>query len=416
VAVALPAGATAATKGPPLRGLQLMQIVADTPFSEIDLQLGTARAAGANAVRLTVEWSLLEPDAAGVRDARYEAVVDHTVAGAAKRGMKVMFTMVGTPCWASAAPAQTRGACAPGPEREQSATYPPANPATFAAIAEFASRRWGARMAGFEVWNEPDQANELYFAGPDKVRRYAALLRSAYPAIKRGNPKVPVLGGAFVGKDGRFLQALYANGIKGSYDILSVHFYDLVLDALKDVRAVQKRNGDLKPLWLAEFGWTSCFPRITFQEGHNCVSRAIQGINLLDTFRALQDVSYIRGATIYAVRDTSQYEFGVLDLQSRRKPVFAALKKAFSARPGPVRPIALKLTRSGNRVVATGSGPAAGAYELDVFSGGTLRYRVAFRTDRSNRFTVKLPPQLGTRGLTVQVFQYFKPRRVTRRI
>jgi len=416
LAAMLPASAVAAAKGPPLRGLQLMQIFSYTAPSDIDLQLDTARGAGANVVRLTAEWSLLEPEAAGVRDERYRAILDHAVSAAARRGMRVMFTMVSTPCWASAAPAQVRGDCRPGPARDQAATYPPADPGAFARIAEFASARWGSRMAGFEVWNEPDQANQLYFAGPDKVRRYSALLRSAYPAIKRGNRNVQVLGGALVGKDGRFLQALYASGIKGSYDVLSVHFYDLVLDALKDVRAVQRRNGDRKPLWLAEFGWTSCFPRATFQDGHNCVSRGVQGTNLLDTFRALQGVSYVRGATIYAVRDTPQYEFGVLDQQSRPKPALRVLRRAFSSRPGRVRAIRLGLARQRGQVVATGSGSAGGAYELDVFQGRTLRYRVAFRLDRSNRFTVKLPAQLGTRGLTVQVFQYFKPRPVVRRI
>lgn len=413
---ASPAAASAATKGPPLRGLQLMQIVEETPPEEIDFQLDTAKRAGANVVRLTADWSLLEPEGAGLRDAGYQAAVDHTVNGAAARGMKVMFTMVGTPCWASAAPEDVRGDCGSDLARSKASMYPPADPATFATIAEFASARWGARMAGFEVWNEPDQANQLYFAGPDKVRRYVQLLKAAYPAIKRGNRQVQVLGGAFVGKDGRFLQALYANGIKGSYDVLSVHFYDLVLDALKDVRVVQRRNGDKTPLWLAEFGWTSCYPRIKFQEGHNCVTRGVQATNLLDTFRALQRVSYVRGAIVYAIRDTSQYDFGIVDQGGKAKPVLNVLRKALSSRPGRVRRIALKLTRKGGKVVATGSGPAGGAYELDVFKANALRYRVAFRTDRNNRFSVVLPPQLGTRGLTVQVFQYFMRRPVVRRI
>ena len=52
------------------------------------------------------------------------------------------------------------------------------------------------RLAAIEGWNEPDQTNEEYLAGPEKPQRYAAILRAAYPAIKRANPNVPVLAGS----------------------------------------------------------------------------------------------------------------------------------------------------------------------------------------------------------------------------
>jgi hypothetical protein len=419
--VALVAGlqasaATAAGRGPALRGVTLVGIEPTTPTSDIDGQLLVIHRTRANMARLAIQWSALEPDRAGQIDARYLKVLDHTVAVAAQRGLKLAVVVSSSPCWASAAPPQERGGCASGAERYRASRYPPSNPADFARIAAFITSRWGSRLAAFEVWNEPDQSNELYFAGPDKVARYAALLRAAYPAIKRADARVPVLGGAFVGKDGRWLKALYAAGIKGSYDVLSVHFYDLVLDALKDVHALQLANGDTKPLWLGEFGWTSCAPRLKVQDGHVCVGRGAQATNLLDTMRALKTVSYLRGVMVYTVRDTSHYDFGLLDSAMRLKPAFGAVRRGFSSRPGRPRSIRLRLARSAGRVVASGSGPAAGAYELDVFQGRTLRYRVAFRTDRANRFRVVLPPQLGTRGLTVQVFQYFLRRPTTRRI
>ena len=48
---------------------------------------------------------------------------------------------------------------------------------------------------------------------------------------------MPVLAGSFVGGNGKWLQALYAAGIKGHYDALSVHFYDLhALGAEHDAR------------------------------------------------------------------------------------------------------------------------------------------------------------------------------------
>ena len=100
--------------------------------------------------------------------------------------------------------------------------------AHYAAFVALLAQRYGDQLAAIEVWNEPDQANEHYFAGPEKPQRYAAILRAAYPAIKQAAPSVPVLGGSLVGSNGLFLRALYAAGIKGYYDGLAVHFYNLV--------------------------------------------------------------------------------------------------------------------------------------------------------------------------------------------
>lgn len=407
-----PAGAVA--KGPALRGVQLLAIGQDTPVSQIDSQLNAAKRARANIVRIAVNWSELEPEAPGRIEPRYLAAVDRTITGAGRRGMKVMLTLGTTPCWASAAPEAVKQGCAAG-SRQGATRYPPADPADYARAARYAASRWGSRLGAFEVWNEPDQANELYFAGPDKVNRYAAILRAAYPAVKGAAPKVPVLGGALVGKDGRFLEALYQAGIKGSYDILSVHFYDLILDGLQTIRQVQKRNGDSKPLWLGEFGWSSCLPKER-QGPHICVSRRLQGQNLLDTMRALRTVGYVRGAIVFSVRDNDEFDFGVLDRSYRAKPALAALRKGFSRKPGRARRPTLRLSRSGGSVVAAGSGPAGGYYELDVLQGTVTRYRVAFRLDRDNRYRLVLPAQLGTSGLRVKVFQAFLRKVTTKRI
>lgn len=413
--LALGSSSASAASGPAVRAVQLVDVDGVTPLADVDLQLDAARRAGANATRLYLQWGDLELERQGAIDPGYLSVLDHTMGAAARRGLKVVLTIGYTPCWATTAPPAARGDCTTRRQRAEAGRYPPQRPADFARIAAFSAERWGPRLAGIEVWNEPDQSNELYFAGPDKVRRYAAILRAAYPAIKRADPKVPVLGGAFVGKDGRWLKALYAAGIKGSYDLLSVHFYDLVLDGIRQTRAVQRANGDRTPLWLGEFGWTSCAPRLQTQEGHECVSRGVQATNLLDTMRALETVSYVRGAVVFGVRDSPQFEFGLLDNLSRPKPALAALRRGFSARPGKPRPIRLRLTRSGNSVVASGSGPAGDALKLEVFQRGALRVRTVFRMTRDNRFRVVLPPALGTRGLRVRVFQQFLRRPVTRR-
>jgi hypothetical protein len=334
------------------------------------------------------------------------------MAAARASGVKVLLVVAGTPCWASTAPAADRGACTTDDERRKAAAYPPQDPQAFARVAAFLAGRYRTSLAAFEVWNEPDQANEFYFAGPDKPRRYAALLKAAYPALKRAAPQVPVLGGSLVGANGVFLKALYAAGIRGSYDGLSVHYYDLVLASLRAIRQVQRANGDAKPVWLAEYGWTSCLPART-QGGHNCVSRARQGANETDIVRALRRTSYVKAAVVYTLQDTAQYSFGVLDRAGARKPAFAALRGAFTT-ARPLRPVKLKLARVGGRLVASGSGPAGDALELDAFQAGALRLRVVFRLDREGRYRLVLPAAI-RRGTVVRVTQYWSGARAQRR-
>ena len=52
------------------------------------------------------------------------------------------------------------------------------DPATFAKMSSFLVARYQAGLAAYEVWNEPDQANENYWAGPNKVARYVALTKA----------------------------------------------------------------------------------------------------------------------------------------------------------------------------------------------------------------------------------------------
>ena len=53
-----------------------------------------------------------------------------------------------------------------------------------------------------------------------------------------------MLAGSLVGSNGAFLRALYAAGIKGYYNGLSVHFYNLTLASVRSIHEVQLANGD----------------------------------------------------------------------------------------------------------------------------------------------------------------------------
>jgi hypothetical protein len=330
--------------------------------------------------------------------------MDRLVSDAASAGIRVIMVVSSTPCWASAAPEALVKSCEPG-EPNDATDWPPLRPSDYASFVAYLARRYGTELAAIEIWNEPDQANEQYFAGPEKARRYAAVLRAAYEAIKYANPQVTVIGGSLVGSSGIFLRALYANGIKGYYDGLAVHYYTLTLASVRAIRAAQLANGDTKPLWLDEFGWSSCYPRRLVQYEQACVTESVQAANLRDTFRALARLHYIAAAASFKLADSTVDNFGVFTHAGVRKPSFAALSSAFTAPFGPIARPSLHLKRHGNHIVASVSATVGDYLQMEAFVHGILRFKALFVLDRFNHATITIPAVLGTSAMRVRVYE-----------
>jgi Cellulase (glycosyl hydrolase family 5) len=390
----------------PLGGMNIVGVDPGSSREAVDRAIAQAQALHAKVVRTEVPWSALEPEGPGEIDSPTLAFADRLVSDASADGIKVIMTVESSPCWASSAPASLLRVCKSKGTSKANA-WPPRDPADYAAFVAYLAKRYGTRLAAIEIWNEPDQANQLYFAGPEKPQRYAAILRAAYPAIKQANPNVPVLAGSLVGSNGAFLRDLYAAGIKGYYDGLSVHFYNLTLGALRSIHEVQLANGDSKPIWLNEFGWSSCWPRHRTQQEQACVTAQTQAGNLTNTFRSLAHTPYVAAAIVYKLQDSAQEEFGALSPSGTHKPAFAALSKVFTSPFGRVSPVTLSLRRRGGRVLASGSGPVGDYMGLEAFQGSVLRYRALFVLNRFNRYSIALPSVLGSSGLRVRVYQYW---------
>ena len=214
-----------------------------------------------------------------------------------------------------------------------------------------------------------------------------------------------MIAGSLVGSNGVFLRALYAAGIKGYYDGLAVHFYTLTLASLRQFRAVQLANGDTKPLWLDEFGWSSCWPRHKTQQEQACVTAKAQAANIANLYRSLAHTPYIAAEVLYKLQDAGGENFGVLNEKGARKPAFAALSRVLASPFGAPSPVTLSLRRQGGRVVASGSGPVGDYMQMEAFHGSTLRFRATFTLNRFNRYSIALPSVLGTSGLRVRVYQ-----------
>jgi hypothetical protein len=407
IAVAATAVAPTAAAMVPNYGVDISSLTVqmDSPV-QLYSDLDHAHQLHADIVRTEFQWRAFQPNGPGSLDPTATKIADEFFARARRLHIKVLLTLEGTPCWASSAPANLLAGCVstdPGPP---AASYPPADPGTYARFAAMLAARYGRDLAAIEIWNEPDHQDQYYFAGPDKPRHYAAILRATYPAIKHADRHIQVLAGSLVGANGAFLSALYANGVKGYYDAISVHYYDIVLGSIRAIRSTQLHHGDYKPIWLDEFGWTTCAPQST-QGGHACVTDRVQASDLSDVFAELSRASYVKGAVIYGLTDYAQYDFGLLTVNQRRKPAFGVVSRIFATHHARLAPVQIHSRIGGGRVTIYGSTPAGDAMELDASIGSSLRWKVTFDPNRFNRFTIRLPASLGTHGINVHVFQYW---------
>lgn len=389
----------------PLYGVNVTGIYAGESGAKIDAEVAAAESLHASVIRVELPWAQFQPQSASAFEARTVAAADRLVADASADKIQVIALLDRTPCWASTAPAAILRTCVVGRSIGAPYAWPPREAASFGAFAGWITQRYGYDLAAVEVWNEPDQSNQHYLAGPNKPQQYASLLRAAYPAVKQANSQVKVLAGSLVGSNGAFLKALYAAGIKGYYDGIAVHFYTLTLASLRAFREVQLANHDSTPLWLDEFGWSSCWPRLKVQQEQACVTESAQAKNVASMVHELAHAPYVAAAALYELQSSTVEDFGVLAANGRRKPSFYALAKALSSPLAPPTPVKLELRVHDGAVLATGSGPVGDYLRLEAFVHRALRYHAVFTLDRFNNYSLLLPVALGTKNLTVRVYQ-----------
>jgi hypothetical protein len=407
-AVLCSAGSAAAR---PTFGIQGLS-PSDSPAA-LQSRLDVAQRVGAKQLRIGVQWSRLQPASAEAYDQDYLAAVDRTMAGAAARNIKVVLFATATPCWASTAPASAKAQCSDTSTPYDVYRYPPSDPQTFARVSAFLVARYRANLAGYEVWNEPDQINENYWAGSDKVKRYVALVKATYRPVKLAAPEVPVLAGSFVGGNGKWLQAMYKAGIKGSYDGLAVHFYDLPLQSLSVTRKVQKANGDRTPQWLTEFGWNSCYRKggPAYRVQHRCITAAMQGTALRDLARAIHATTWLKSAILYQDQDeNADYRFGLFEPGGKPKPAYSVLSKLLHGKiTGRLARPSIRLRVHNGRLVASGHASIADVFQLTARQNGMLRYRATLRSDRNGAWKVTLPASFASSGLKVRIASLWSP-------
>jgi len=305
------------------------------------LQLEYAAILGAREVRTAIRWNQLEPNAQGAYDPAYLSEIDQVVGWANSLGIKPLFVVLGTPCWASSAPAAITQGCA---DTSAGDGYPPTDDRYFAEAMSLLAQRYGANVAGWEIWNEPNLG--YFWNSSDPAGDYVKLIQAAYPAIKQVS-SAPVLGGAVSLSDYDFVNALYADGIEGNFDALSIHPYSFndspltpgtlsyyggpassFSDGVPAVHDVMLRHGDSRQMWLTEFGWPT---------SSNGVDPATQATYVSEAYTQMQAWPYVQAGFYYELQDSgtdpadSQQNYGLLRNDGSQKPSAAAFQQMATA-------------------------------------------------------------------------------------
>lgn len=362
-------------------GVQTHLLWGDQDDADRERQLDRVRAAGAGMVRVDLGWASLEQDGKGRWNRWYLDKVDHVVSAAQERGIEVLFTFWETPCWASTAPAAKKQGCRGAWWERGVQRYPPADARDYGEALAFMVARYGDRVRAWELWNEPNHSQ--YFVSDDQAGEYAKLVRAAYPRAKAADPRSTILAGSLADADFDFTADLLDRGVGGNFDAWSVHPYSedrsplhpgvpgwTQLSFARGVPAVHEtllEHGERKPIWLTEFGWSTCTTRNS-NAWDNCVDEGVQATYLRQAFSKMRDWRYVPVGITFNLEDTSTDRsdrvdnYGLLASDGTPKPAYRALAGAaqtLAAGPRRARaPLSVRIFRRGRRAFVAGRLPA----------------------------------------------------------
>jgi hypothetical protein len=234
-----------------------------------------------------------------------------------------------------------------------SASGTPPDAARYAQFVGALAKRNGGRLEAIEIWNEQDESS-FWRPGGASPATYVDLLRRSYTAIKAADRSVQVVFGPVVGNNYGYLEEAYAAGAKGFFDVMAAHtdtacllngptsFYRdagriarFTFLGYRELRASMLANGDDKPIWLTEIGWSAA--RHTCEIGTWAgqklagVDEASQAKFLLEAFHCLEEDPYVQVAMWFNSRDLGfdgkmNNMYGLLRADGSRRPAYAAFQ------------------------------------------------------------------------------------------
>ena len=299
------------------------------------------RQAGVRVLRVSIPWDAVEPE----KD-RYDWVFwDFLVAEAERAGVRLIPYVAYTPEWNAR------------PGLAAHWTSPPRHLDEFAELMGLLAARYRGRIASWEIWNEPDNAD--YWAG--SVEDYGKLLAAGDKAVRQGDPRALVVSGGLAGGL-PFLAQLVDQGTVHHADVINLHGYfetwnpaplESVPAYVTDAARLVGRHERPQRLWMAEIGYSnfrrgtyvSDWVKARFAHEH---TRAFQAVILMRTMALLLAQPEIDLVTWYELKDPPDRDAIIGDVNNRHLGV-----ATHDYQPKP----ALQALRFANQLFAAGYAP-----------------------------------------------------------
>jgi hypothetical protein len=357
-----------------LAGVAALQddVLATAPLADIPARIDMIKQTKTKVERVDILWSMVAPtrpiEASNPADPAYDwSRLDAIFSGLAAAHITPIVSTYSTPDWA----VQGRNIAHPTTQYNPNAPRPSDFGAFMRAVVTRYSGRFTPvgglrplpRVRHCEIWNEPNLKAFFSYNGRSSTARYAALVRAAYPQIKRADRKAIVIAGVggprSSGGGGNVAARTWITKLVTSratkFDALSQHVYPSqgprfhsksydkafpTWGSLPQIFTLMDKKKKGMKLYITEAGYTTA--KTSFRKVK--VTPAKQALYLKQIF-ALKDVKSPRVAAVvwFNLQDNVNWPGGLLTEAGAKKPAWAAFR-AIAKRPIP-RSLRAELTR-----------------------------------------------------------------------
>ena len=320
-----------------------------------DKGIQSAANLGVGWIKQQVDWNSVEYARGSYR---WEEL-DHLVAEAQARGLKIMFSVARGPGFSRPEPVEEDG--------------PPSDFSIFRDFMRALSTRYKGRVAAYELWNEPNLKRE--WRGFDLgAAKFVEFVRAGAEGVRAGDPGAVIISGApaVTGIDDKinaiddrvFVREMIAADVGNLVDAIGMHPYGAAnppderatdgahlrsgynnhpsfffLDTLEDYRKILIEANIDKPLWVTEFGWPSVenFGEVDTSGWDYAreVTEADQAAYLLRAIALRRERSWIGPMMIWNLNiapllgaERSESAYGLLRPDGSERPAYQQLRGA----------------------------------------------------------------------------------------
>lgn len=348
VATAAAVGAVCALPATGLAGVPAIQddqMTIAAPIDSLKQRVALVKATKAKVARFDILWSEVArtrpANPTDPNDPAYDWTrADLVINGLAAAKITPIISIYSTPDWA-----------VQGRNNPVETQYNPNAPRAkdYADFVQAVATRYRGKARHFEVWNEPNLKGFFQYNGKSNLARYKALVKAAYPAIKRGNKRAIVIAGVAgpnnSGKNGNVGAKAWLTGLVGDkrvkFDAYSQHIYPSqgprytsrsyakaypTWNSLPYIyRQLDRKKKGMK-LYVTEAGYTTA--KTPFRSSATAVVSLAKQRTYLRQLYTLPTVRSPRMAAVvwFNLQDNVMWPAGLIKENGAKKPSYAAFR------------------------------------------------------------------------------------------